>query len=347
MQPLSKSSRFAGLVLAVLVGAGVLAGPAVAEAAGPLRVLPLGDSLTWGKGSSDAGGYRPALRDELTAAGADVDFVGSQRNGPGPDPEHEGHPGWEIGEITAQIGGWLAQATPDVVLLDIGTNDVLHDVDLTFAPLRLSDLLDQILLGAPSARIVVAKLLVIRGEPRAAKVRAFNAAMAEVVERHGPQVSLADMSRLASTNTVDGVHPTDAGYRQMAYQWYQSLRPVLPGGATWPLLPDPFPVPVLGLFHSAGLVVAPGGKMILTARLSGQLTSVDLAGIAVRLSFRPAGTAKEVTLAVVRTGTRGRARFSTRASVTGYYTATVLSGRARGARVTLRIATARPSPAGS
>jgi hypothetical protein len=41
----------------------------------PLRILPLGDSITYG--SSVAGGYRLPLYTALTALGYNVDFVGS------------------------------------------------------------------------------------------------------------------------------------------------------------------------------------------------------------------------------------------------------------------------------
>ena len=47
----------------------------------PLRVLPLGASITWGTASSDKNGYRKALRDAMRFAGHPVSMVGSHRNG--------------------------------------------------------------------------------------------------------------------------------------------------------------------------------------------------------------------------------------------------------------------------
>jgi lysophospholipase L1-like esterase len=323
---------FAGGAAAVQAVRPTYAGPAVAaaETSGvPLRVMPLGDSLTWGKGSRDDAGYRRSLYAGLTAAGLDVDFVGSQHNGGFADPDNEGHPGWRIDQVAAHVGDWLAAQSPDVVLLDIGTNDYIHDYDTVFVPARLADLIDRITTQSPDVRVVVAKLLVVQGDTRARGIRAFNAAMTRIVAARGLRVSLADMSRIPASNTVDGTHPTGAGYRQMAYQWYQALRRVLPGGGGWPAVADPFPLPAVRLARSAP-AVRRGGSVTLTARLDGRLTGADLARVPVRLSFRRAGTDAWVAQGTARTGADGRVRFARRATATGYFVATVAAGRAAG-----------------
>ena len=75
-----------------------------APAAPPIRVLPLGDSITDGAGAP--GGYRLRLYQLLTNAGFNVDFVGTltDNGAPGlPDPDHEGHSGWRIDQIDSII----------------------------------------------------------------------------------------------------------------------------------------------------------------------------------------------------------------------------------------------------
>ena len=47
----------------------------------PLRILPLGASLTWGLLSESGNGYRKPLRDALRFDGWEVDMVGSRNNG--------------------------------------------------------------------------------------------------------------------------------------------------------------------------------------------------------------------------------------------------------------------------
>src|SRR5690349_21135106 len=133
-----------GAVLATalaVTGAVARPGAAAAESNGGVRVMPLGDSIT--EGTQVPGGYRIGLWQRLVAGGYRVDFVGSQYNGPSTlgDHDHEGHPGWRIDQIDANITGWLQSTTPHTVLLHIGTNDVLQNFNLPGAPARLSTLI--------------------------------------------------------------------------------------------------------------------------------------------------------------------------------------------------------------
>jgi lysophospholipase L1-like esterase len=287
--------------------------------------MPLGDSLTYGVGSSTHSGYRAVLRDELLAAGVDADFVGSQSNGLGADNQNEGHPGWRTDNIAERIQQWLSTARPDVVLLDIGTNDLDRDYDRALAPAKTADLIDRITTQLPNVHVVVAKLLEV--DRFRTTFQRYNAVLAKVVAARAPQVTLADMSRVPAANTVDGVHPTDLGYRQMAYQWYQALAPVLGAGRAWPVIASPYPVPSVQVAHTA---VDRGEAVTITARLSGRLTRADLAGVPVRLRFQQAGTHRWVSLGTARTDSAGVVRFSRKQKHTGYFAATVLSGPARG-----------------
>jgi hypothetical protein len=47
----------------------------------PLRILPLGASITWGLLSASGNGYRKPLRDALRFDGWEVDMVGTKANG--------------------------------------------------------------------------------------------------------------------------------------------------------------------------------------------------------------------------------------------------------------------------
>ncbi|MFC7527478.1 SGNH/GDSL hydrolase family protein [Actinoplanes sp. GCM10030250] len=203
-----------------------------------IRIMPLGDSLTFGKGDRTENGYRRELYAWLADSGIRADFVGSLRNGSGRDNAHEGHPGWRIDWVTRHIDEWMLKYQPQVVLLDIGTNDLLRH-RAAGSPQRLAELLDRIVAADPSVRIVLAKLLVVPG-PHQREFRVFNTAVARVAARYPYNVTLADMSRIPAANTVDGVHPDVLGYRQMAFQWYQGLRRVLPTGRSLPEVPNPF-----------------------------------------------------------------------------------------------------------
>jgi lysophospholipase L1-like esterase len=201
-----------------------------AESNGGVRVMPLGDSIT--EGTQVPGGYRIGLWQRLNGNGYRVDLVGSQFNGPASlgDHDHEGHPGWRIDQIDANIAGWMQAFTPHTVLLHIGTNDVLQNFNLNTAPNRLSTLIDHITNAAPTAEVFVAQIIPLANAGQEAAVRTFNAAIPGIVAGKvsaGRHVHLVDMhSALTTADLIDGVHPTAGGYDKMAGTWFNALRTV-------------------------------------------------------------------------------------------------------------------------
>jgi lysophospholipase L1-like esterase len=240
--PALAGPALAGRALAgrALLGS-ALAGPA--ERDETLRVMPLGDSITWGVGSNHQDGYRASLYQRLTAAGLDVDFVGSMHNGRGADSNHEGHKFWTITQLTERIDDWLATYQPDVILLHIGTNDMVRD--LPDAPLHLSDLLDRIAADRPGAEVFVAKLVGLGDyrnvEDQQRRTDAFNRSAEDVVASHGDRFHLVDQSSVHGIGMRNREHPNDYGYAEMAWNWYRAMGPVLnPDGPPWPATANPY-----------------------------------------------------------------------------------------------------------
>ncbi|MEW9552971.1 ricin-type beta-trefoil lectin domain protein [Nonomuraea sp. NPDC050783] len=222
--------RWGACVLAAVALVVSAAGIAAAESNGGVRVMPLGDSIT--EGTQVPGGYRIGLWQRLAAGGYTVDFVGSQFNGPGNlgDHDHEGHPGWRIDQIDANINGWLRTQNPRTVLLHIGTNDVLQNYNLSGAPQRLSTLIDHITAAVPGADVLVATIIPLANSGQESAARTFNAAIPGIVQSKvssGKRVHLVDMhSKLTTSDLIDGVHPTAGGYDKMAAAWYEALRSI-------------------------------------------------------------------------------------------------------------------------
>ncbi|MFI5843049.1 ricin-type beta-trefoil lectin domain protein [Catenuloplanes sp. NPDC051500] len=208
-----------------------LAAPShAAESNGGTRVMPLGDSIT--EGTQVPGGYRNGLWQRLAGAGYRVDLVGTQYNGPAQlgDHDHEGHPGWRIDQIDANITGWLNSTGPRSVLLHIGTNDILQNYNVSGAPNRLSALVDRITAAAPSADVFVATIIPLSNAGQESAARTFNATIPGMVQSKvnaGKRVHLVDMhAALSTADLIDGVHPTAGGYDKMAATWYAALRAV-------------------------------------------------------------------------------------------------------------------------
>ena len=216
----------AATILAATVAVAT-ASAAHAESNGGVRIMPLGASIT--DGFATPGGYRTGLWRRLASGGYTVDFVGSATNGPASlgDHDHEGHSGWRIDQIDANVAGWLRATNPHVVLLHVGTNDVSQNYRLANAPARLSGLIDKIQLNAPGVELFVAQIAPSSNPTNEARIRAFNAAIPGVLSGKGPRVHLVDMHSVVSVSDLaDGTHPTAAGYDKMAAAWYSALRSV-------------------------------------------------------------------------------------------------------------------------
>ncbi|MEY9931422.1 lysophospholipase L1-like esterase [Catenulispora sp. GP43] len=215
------------LTIAALATLGTAAtGAATAAAATPnaasattLRLMPLGDSITWGIGSSTGDSYRGPLWNELSAEGHALDFVGSVRNGTMSDPDNEGHSGYRIDQISALADATVDHYRPNVITLEIGTNDLNQDYQVATAPARLKSLIDQLTFDAPDATILVGTVIVSTSPVEEANRGAFNQQIPGIVQSEqaaGKHVRLVDMSALTTSDLSDSLHPNDGGYQKMA-----------------------------------------------------------------------------------------------------------------------------------
>jgi acyl-CoA thioesterase-1 len=217
--------------------------PFVCEAASaPLRILPLGDSLTAGAYivngvfKTDAG-YRFALWKKLTASGENISFIGSKQDGPAdfPDRNHEGHTGRRIDEVTINALPEIKIANADIVLLMIGTNDVIQNHDPSHATGRLENLVEEVEKYNPNAKILISTIIP-NGKPNVQKrVLQYNKDLTQWVrnrQESDVHLHLVDMYKDAHlengldgkpSDLIDGTHPTPTGYEAMGNIWYNSI----------------------------------------------------------------------------------------------------------------------------
>ncbi len=216
--------------------------------------MPLGDSITRGTNDinfpngSIPGGYRKELSVRLTNGGFAFDFIGSSNENAatGIDPDHEGYNGTKTGDIVAQLPALLATA-PDIVLLHIGTNDILNNLPVNTAAANLASLIDGITLNSPNRRLYVATIIPItQAWPPQTQIysaaylngnaNAYNVQVRSLVTQYanlGRKVFLVEMNGGIVLNnsdpllnfyqTGDGIHPGQAGYNQMGTIWFNAI----------------------------------------------------------------------------------------------------------------------------
>jgi lysophospholipase L1-like esterase len=219
--------------------------PASAAPNTPLRVMPLGDSITWGVGSSTGNGYRSSLWNQLAADGHPLDFVGTLRGGTMSDPDNEGHSGYRIDQIAALADAALTRYRPNVVTLHIGTNDLQGASEVNTSITRLRSLVNQITADVPDATVLVASLVVSTSASEEQFRGAYNQAIPRIVsdaQAAGKHVAYVDMSSLTTADLADPLHPNDAGYQKMADAFHRGVQAA--DGAGWLRNPAPAPARV-------------------------------------------------------------------------------------------------------
>ncbi|KAF1955835.1 SGNH hydrolase [Byssothecium circinans] len=205
-----------------------------------LRILPLGDSITWGHGSPDGNGYRYKLLRLL--AGNDITYIGSHKSGSMANSNNEGHSGALISDMSLHALKSM-HLQPNVILLLAGTNDIYKDVDAATAPARLGSLIDNLITMSPNAAILVAQIPPMNDTSRNAAAQTFNAAIPGIVtSRAGSGAKVLTVERDPRFTTIylpDGLHPDDLGYGLLAGMFSTGIQRAAEAG--WISEPDPLP----------------------------------------------------------------------------------------------------------
>lgn len=265
--------------MAVMISALILMAFAAAPAASAkpshlITIYPLGDSITFGWSrvaphNQIPGGYRSPLCAMLIRAGYRVHFVGSNTGNPTPllqrlhDTQHDGWPGWRIDQIAANVKGWLARcgyefkgpAHPNIILLHIGTNDIIqhydpehphrHESESQFMrdmESRMTALVQQLVHLRPGAHLLIAQVIPLgswtprlNGSKWNHEVRLFNhfivAKLVPDCRVKGEHVRSVNQYANFSTpsgkpiwkHLPDKCHPDPYGYRLMAKTWFKAI----------------------------------------------------------------------------------------------------------------------------
>jgi len=201
-------------------------------ATGDCKVLPLGDSITFGT-PTNMGGYRVELFSKAVGDNLHITFVGSQSNGPAMvagkafPKGNEGYPGITTANLDSQhVKGTALKDMPQIILLHIGTNNVSQ----ANAATDLEKIIDDLLAAAPNSLLAVASIIPLPSS--SAAVTKYNMGIPALVKKKadaGKHVIFVDQfADFPTSELTDGVHPTDdKGYPRMGDKWYAAIKPYL------------------------------------------------------------------------------------------------------------------------
>ena len=244
------------------------------------KIMCIGDSITDGYGTE--GSYRKFLYNLLVTDGFTIDMVGPNYNwGTATyssdeenftyDPAHCGYSGYTIKSYggrngileTIKNGNYLTEYKPNVVILQIGTNDVIDKYDVENAGSRLKELAEYILENISESDYLFITTIPNLDPNRAdvyswfgnyrhsddwstkysddeveknvqKNVDNYNLQVKGVVEKLNESgkknVYLGDVNSAISnvkTQLKDGVHPNDVGFKLMGQYWFEYLLPYL------------------------------------------------------------------------------------------------------------------------
>jgi acyl-CoA thioesterase-1 len=226
-------SRRWTFVLGLIIGVGGIA--AVDDAQAVVRIMPLGDSIT--ASMNGQASYRYWLWKKLVTAGASVDFVGSQKGVSFGTPRfsdfdqnHEGHTGWTTSQVIPNVTTWTRAARPDLVLLDLGANDVVQGRPSQNIIMQLKIIVVLLRAVNPNVKVLLAKLTPMVGfESQVAELNSQIGPLAMQLNRPGSQVMVVDLASGfdLDADVGDGVHPTEAGEKLIANRFYRLILPML------------------------------------------------------------------------------------------------------------------------
>jgi len=216
-------------------------------------IMPLGDSITSGTGSSivelERTGYRRDLQNTLAAAGYTFDFVGTDPKGsaaiPAFDYNNEGHGGWNAfqlangggqvdpDETDGDVFSWLDLNPADIVLLHAGTNGLTAGgTNANDVANGASSIIGRIREWENSANgnpVTVILALIVDQEPYDGNdVKDFNNNLEVLaIDRimAGEDIILVDQYGALTypDDMPDGTHPNTIGYSKMAAVWSDVL----------------------------------------------------------------------------------------------------------------------------
>ncbi len=199
--------------------------------------MPLGDSIT--EAAAGHNSYRRVLWQQLNGAGCSVNLVGSKsgvsrgaRDSGSTQPpnadfdlDHEGYWDYTVNELSPRVGGLVAQSQPDIVLVHLGTNDLLKGQAPSGVAQELGGLIDAIRAGKPDTYILLAKIIPAAAHTTetAALNKQLDTVAAGRTNAASPVIVVDQASGYSVGDNYDGVHPSPSGEAKLGTRWANTV----------------------------------------------------------------------------------------------------------------------------
>ena len=223
-----------------------------------VNILPLGNSLT--NGTNVYNSYRRYLWQMLHKANYNFDFIGSwdkyDMGGPVSNPDfdmdHDGHSGWKASDVLNQpdwdkqrgnIRDWLLTYTPDIALLEFGTNEVFQCIKNTDAINNIDTFIQLLREKNKSVKILLAQIpplgaawadkkLCSNDIEYSKAVIEFNKAILQYGKAKnstGSPIIIVDQFTDVNpaVDMYDDIHPNAIGEKKMAEKWFAAIKKYL------------------------------------------------------------------------------------------------------------------------
>ena len=221
--------------------------------ANPIKIHCIGNSIT----QAAQPGFRGYLFQKLFANNFDVDFVGVKQEQPenGGDPDNSGFGGYLVGPGKSSADIWdpngkaniyenldsgfnLMSVESDIIILEIGINDFLRNLDSNYNPnidgaVRLDSLIKKIFEYKPNVILFVSSITPAAYDTHIGDL--WNSQLPNIVNKYvlqGKKCYLADLRNNISWDinndiSADQLHPSASGYSKIADCYYNTLNPIL------------------------------------------------------------------------------------------------------------------------
>lgn len=229
------------------------------------KIMIVGEVVARGNTSSDFGSFRRPLHIMLTGNGYNVDFVGSQTLGKVNDFDrnHEARVGLYIGgdpdtsknyNALGNMYRWLRDRKPQIVLIYLGTHDILVHDSASIMAEEMDALLNEIdeyeRDYLTPVKVLVANLVntasILPGDSLSQIYTEFNRLLKGIIDRRRDRTPLPDDVRLVDMEKGAGIDyrvdnrapfddgdiynyysPNDNGFDKMAKVWFDALKGTL------------------------------------------------------------------------------------------------------------------------